>query len=69
MKSALLTYIGLLEVDKAAFPSLVDVLRENRYNEVYFRQITLVYRTSGLVEQDKPAGFKETQGIKQKSFR
>ena len=26
MKSALLTYIGLLEVDKAAFPSLVDVL-------------------------------------------
>ena len=26
MKSALLTYIGLLEVDKAAFLSLVDVL-------------------------------------------
>ena len=30
VKSALLTYIGLLEVDKAAFPSLVDVLGENR---------------------------------------
>ena len=26
MKSALLTYIGLLEVDKATFPGLVDVL-------------------------------------------
>ena len=30
VKSALLTYIGLLEVDKAAFSGLVDVLRENR---------------------------------------
>ena len=28
MKSALLTYIGLLEVDKATFPGLVDVLGE-----------------------------------------
>ena len=28
MKSALLTYIGLLEVDKARFPGLVDVLGE-----------------------------------------
>ena len=27
-KSALLTYIGRLEVDKAAFLSLADVLRE-----------------------------------------
>ena len=31
MKSALLTYIGLLEVDKATFPGLVDVLGENRW--------------------------------------
>ena len=30
VKSALLTYIGLLEVDIAAYLSLVDVLRENR---------------------------------------
>ena len=30
MKSALLTYIGPVEVDKAEFPGVVDVLRENR---------------------------------------
>ena len=30
MKAALLAYIGLVEVDKAAFSSLVDVLGENR---------------------------------------
>ena len=30
VKSGLLPYIGLLEVDKAAFPSLADVLGENR---------------------------------------
>ena len=30
MKAALLTYIALLEVDKAAFQSIVDVLRKNR---------------------------------------
>ena len=29
-KLALLRYIGPLEVDKAEFPRLVDVLRENR---------------------------------------
>ena len=28
VKTALLPYIGLVEVDKAAFPSLADVLRE-----------------------------------------
>ena len=42
MKSALLTYIGLLEVDKAAFPSLVDVLRKNRYPKFFFRQISFI---------------------------
>ena len=30
MKSALLAYIRFLEVDKAAFQSLVDVLGKNR---------------------------------------
>ena len=30
VKAPLLAYIGLLEVDKAAFPSLVDVLGKNR---------------------------------------
>ena len=30
MKAALLAYIGLLEVDKAAFPNLVDILGKNR---------------------------------------
>ena len=39
MKSALLTYIGLLEVDEPAFPSLVDVLGKNRYPKFSFRQI------------------------------
>ena len=30
MKAALLAYIRLLEVEEAAFPSLVDVLGKNR---------------------------------------
>ena len=42
MKSALLTYIGLLEVDKAAFPSLVDVLGENRYTKFFFSESTFI---------------------------
>ena len=33
MKSALLTYIGLLEVDKTAFPGLEDVLEEDVLRE------------------------------------
>ena len=66
MKSALLTFIGLLELNKAAFPSLVDVLRENRYNKVFLpSNPCLAYIR--LVEQDKPA-FKETQDIKKNRF-
>ena len=42
MKSALLTYIGLLEVDKAAFLSLVDVLGENRWDKVFFSEIGFI---------------------------
>ena len=68
MKSALLTYIGLLEVDEAAFPSLADVLRKNRYPKFSFSQISLfsVHRTCRTRQS---CGFKETQGIKQKSLR
>ena len=42
MKSALLTYIGLLELDKAAFLSLVDVLGENRYDKFFFFEISFI---------------------------
>ena len=42
MKSALLTYIGHLEVDKAAFPSLADVLREKRYDKFFFSEIGFI---------------------------
>ena len=42
MKSALLTYIGLLEVDKAAFLSLVDVLAEKRYDKFLFSEIGFI---------------------------
>ena len=42
MKSALLTYIGLLEVDKAAFPSLVDVLEKNRYATFFFSESSFI---------------------------
>ena len=42
MKSPLLTYIGLLEVDEAAFQSLVDVLRKNRYLKFFFSQISFI---------------------------
>ena len=38
MKSALLTYIGLLEVDKAAFVCLADVLGKNRYDKFFFSE-------------------------------
>ena len=42
MKSALLTYIGLLEVDKAAFLSLADVLGKNRYDKFFFSEIRFI---------------------------
>ena len=42
MKSALLTYIGLLEVDKAAFPGLVDVLEKNRWAKFFFSEISFI---------------------------
>ena len=42
MKSDLLTYIGLLEVDKAAFPSLVDVLGKNCYAKFFFSESTFI---------------------------
>ena len=39
MKSALLTYIGLPEVNNTAFPNLVDVLGENRSDKFFFSEI------------------------------
>ena len=42
MKSALLPYIGLLEVDKAAFPSLADVLGKNRSDKILFSEIGFI---------------------------
>ena len=54
MKSALLTYIGILEVDKAAFPSLADVLGENRLITFFSVQAALL-KYIGLLEVDKAA--------------
>ena len=42
MKSALLTYIGRLEVDKAAFLNLADVLGKNRYDKFFFSEICFI---------------------------
>ena len=42
VKAALLAYIGLLEVVKAAFLSLVDVLRENRSDKFFFSEIGFI---------------------------
>ena len=42
MKSALLTYIGLLEVNKATFPGLVDVLGENRWANFIFSESSFI---------------------------
>ena len=42
MKSALLTYIGLLEVNKAAFLGLVDVLGKNRLDKFFFSEISFI---------------------------
>ena len=49
MKSALLPYIGLPEVDKAAFPSLADVLGKNRSVKFFFSEIGFIniHRASG----------------------
>ena len=54
MKAALLAYIGLLEVYKAAFPSLVDVLEKIvKLSFPSVKQALLGY--IGLVEQQKGA--------------
>ena len=42
MKSALLPYIGLLAVDKAAFPSLADVLGKNGWDKFFLSEIGFV---------------------------
>ena len=42
MKPALLRYIGRLEVDKAAFPSLAEVLEKNRYDKFFFSEIIFI---------------------------
>ena len=42
MKSALLKYIGRLEVDKAAFLSLADVLGKNCYYKFFFSEIGFI---------------------------
>ena len=42
MKSALLTNIGRLEVDKAAFQSLADVLGKNGWDKFFFSEMGFV---------------------------
>ena len=42
VKAALLAYIGLLEVDKATFPGLVDVLGENRWAKFFFSESSFI---------------------------
>ena len=42
MKSALLTYIWRLEVDKAAFPSLADVSGKNGWDKFFLSEIGFV---------------------------
>ena len=68
MKTPLLTYIWVLKVEEAVFQSLVDVLRKNRYPKFFFSQISFisVHRTC---RTRLSCGFKESQGIKQKSLR
>ena len=55
MKSALLPYIGLLEVDKAAFRSLADVLGKNRYDKFFFSEIRFINIDIGRLEVAKAA--------------
>ena len=38
----IITYIGLLEVDKAAFLSLADVLGINRWDKFFFFEISFI---------------------------
>ena len=42
MKPGLLTYIGLLEVDRAAFLSLADVLGKNRWDKFSISEISFI---------------------------
>ena len=42
MKSALLTYIGRLQVGKGAFPSLADVFGKNRYEKFFSSEIGFI---------------------------
>ena len=42
MKSALLTYRGLEQVDKAVFTSLANVLGKNRYDKFFFNEISFI---------------------------
>ena len=42
MKSALSTYIGLQEVDKATFQGLVEVLWENRWAKFFFSESSFI---------------------------
>ena len=43
VKAALLAYIGLLEVDKAAFLSLVDVLGKNCWANLFFSESSFLF--------------------------
>ena len=42
MKSALLPYIALLEVEKAAFLSLAEVLGKNRWDKFFLSEISFI---------------------------
>ena len=67
MKAALLADLGLLEVDKAAFPSLVDVLSKNRYPKFFsIKSALLAY--IGLVEQDKAAFLRKLQVLSKNRY-
>ena len=68
MKSALLTFIGLLELNKAVCPSLVDVLRENRYKKVFLPSNKPCLAYIRLVHQDKPAGLRKLKVLSKNRF-
>ena len=42
MKPALLTYVGLLEVNKASFLNLADVFGKNRWDKFFFSEIGFI---------------------------
>ena len=42
MKAALLAYLGLLEVDKGAFPGQVDVIGESRWGKFFFSESSFI---------------------------